>query len=229
MEEPSGERVFPWSFAFDRAANVRALGEVQRRGLTAAGQAVERLLASTANGTGTRRANGAGGPLDAELARLVELWADFARSVTALSVAGAPVAGRGVVPDDREEGNWIDVVSGRSTGTIDLVVDASGTPTPNGELWLWNRSTDPVGPMHLHAGELRSPCGKVLEPSAVCFDPAEIVELPARSSRGIGVSVRTGHLSDAGVYRAIIQVAEVPAAVMRLDVTIRSGPTDRTP
>jgi hypothetical protein len=38
----SGEQ--PWSSLFDPAANVRALGEIQRRGLQAAGELVDRLV-----------------------------------------------------------------------------------------------------------------------------------------------------------------------------------------
>jgi hypothetical protein len=139
-----GER--PWSSLFDPAANVRALGDIQRRGLQAAGELVDRLVgdadrhaaATSADDSetgapdrdhgdghdphGAHGAHGAPGGSPAA-AQLFEVWLDLLRrgfqAVTDARVtAVAPTSSNG------HRGATVDLGAGLTTGTVRI--DAAG-------------------------------------------------------------------------------------------------------
>ena len=95
---------------------------------------------------------------------------------------------------------------------------ASGAHT---EAWLHNGTTTGVGPLTLHAGELRASDGALLGASVVC-DPGRIDSLPGRSSRGITVAVRRHGRVRAGTYRGLIQVEGAPEVWLAVEVTVRA-------
>jgi len=55
----------------------------------------------------------------------------------------------------------------------------------------------------------------------VRFDPAEVAQLPARSSRGVAVSVTASGRPDPGVYRGTIQAEAAPALWLPVEVAVR--------
>jgi len=227
-----GESDFPWGFAFDPAANVRALGEVQRRGLHAAGQAVDRLLSTMDPGVGgaARAAGDPGtegrpGGSDSDIGRLAALWTELVtRGLSEMVRLGSPVGrnGDGTMGTDSEARAWVDVGSGRSAGSVEVEADPSGSTRTHGEVWLHNHTGGPLGPVRLHAGELRSPDGLTIPSAAVRFDPPVVDELPERSSRGIGVSLGDDRPPAPGVYRGIIQAVGAPAVAITIELTVRA-------
>ncbi len=139
-----GER--PWSSLFDPAANVLALGEIQRRGLQAAGELVDRLVGDAdghapatsaddsetgapdrdnGDGHGPHRAHGAhaghgGSPAAAQL---FQVWVDLLQrglqAVTDATVtAVAPTSANG------HRVATVDLGAGLTTGTVRI--DAAG-------------------------------------------------------------------------------------------------------
>ena len=134
-----GER--PWSSLFDPAANVRALGDIQRRGLQAAGELVDRLVgdadrhaaATSADDRETgapdrdhsdehdpHGAHGAheahGAPGGSPAAALFEVWLDLLqRGFQAVTDA----RGTAVVPTSNgHRGATVDLGAGLTTGTV---------------------------------------------------------------------------------------------------------------
>ncbi|HXW33922.1 MAG TPA: hypothetical protein VEJ87_05035 [Acidimicrobiales bacterium] len=114
----------PWAFVLDPAANAKALGEVQRRGLRAARELVDRVVASIDGPDapfgpfGPFGANGASGfpagaPQDLPLAEVIQVWWDLvARAIAAVAGEGAapvqpdqssypPYSGEDVYPPSR--------------------------------------------------------------------------------------------------------------------------------
>ena len=137
----SGEQ--PWSSLFDPAANVRALGDIQRRGLRAAGELVDRLVgdadgraATTSADDGDtgedylghgdgHRAHGAHARPDGSpaTAQLFQVWVDVLQrglqAVTDATVtAVAPTSANG------HRSATVDLGAGLTTGTVRI--DAAG-------------------------------------------------------------------------------------------------------
>ena len=224
----------PWSFMFDPIANARALSDVQRRGLEASRKLVDRMLSSieprehASNGAGDLRPSdgfgppGAPGPSApwASLQVISEGWIEFlARTMSVMArlpgtngshgtdgVGHTPAAEACLDVDD----------SAGAAITLNITVDGEAQPV---ELWMRNLGPNPVGPIRVHAGELRSSDGRVLPSGTVTFQP-DTVELPPRSTRGVTVSI--GDCTDVATetYRGIIQVAGVPRVSAVLEVTV---------
>jgi hypothetical protein len=74
--------------------------------------------------------------------------------------------------------------------------------------------------LHLHVGELRSPEGLTLPSGCVCPDPASVPELPARSSRGVSVSVAAPSELAPGCYRGLLQVDGAAAVAFRVELNV---------
>jgi hypothetical protein len=148
-DEDTGES--PWMSMLDPAANARALGEIQRRGLRAAGDLVDRLIGAVdgggrdnpaaagdaaddrvdapreANGSTARQAGSAGVSVaGSPPADLLQLWTDvFQRGLQAMAAMarpdGAHAAGGGRIAT-------ADVGRGTATGAVQVTVgtDRSG-------------------------------------------------------------------------------------------------------
>jgi hypothetical protein len=115
---------------------------------------------------------------------------------------------------------WVDVLTGRGSGAFTLI--AGPTVSATGELWLHNPSAQPVGPLRLHLGELRSPDGR-LAGGAVRLDPQAVPELPARSSRGVSACFNPPDAAvppPAARYRGLLQVDGADAVAVPVELVI---------
>jgi hypothetical protein len=225
QQNSDGESGFPWAFAFDPAANVRALGNVQRRGLHAASQAVDTLLSTMDAGrSGPGRTGDDPEGSDSDIGRLAALWTELVtRGLSEMVRLGRSDGQHGGESFNSDSGPrvWVDLGSGQSAGSVEVAVDASGSTSMPGEVWLHNHTSDPLGPVRFHCGELRSPNGVTVPSEDVRFDPPEVAEIPGRSSRGIDVSVSGDSPRASGIYRGIIQAMGAPAVAVKIELTVR--------
>lgn len=228
MSERSGEGAagvgFPWASVFDPVANARALEQIQRRGLKAAGELVDRLVSAVdgdrdfdavmTNGEshGTRSTGSAASDL-------VGVWADLVtRTLQAMARLSVPDAGGPVQPTGGPL--WVDVTNGSGCHTVALSVNGTDTPAGSVELWLHNPSQRSVGPVQLHMSELRSAEGATLPATVVHLDPEGIGQLPPRSSRGISVSIGSTARLPVGRYRGLLQAAGAPEVALSIELTV---------
>jgi len=219
-----GERL-PWGFVLDPAANARALGDVQRRGLEAARELVERV-ASTLNPPGgdpvarpspARSTNGQ----NPVVGDLVQGWWEVAgRVLTELAGTPDPPPGR-PAPEGRAE---VDVNSGDRPAVWRIQAEPDGSLIGSGELWLRNPQPSPVGPLRLGVGDLRTPAGTLISSGCVVFEPAEAAELPARSARGFVVSLDVENPLEPGAYRGVVQAEGAPRLWVPVELTVAGGP-----
>jgi hypothetical protein len=200
---PNGDRSSNRSMPrFDPVAGMRAVADIQAEGLHAAAELIERVLRLEPDPSDPGRPL-TSGPYTA----LVDAWTDLLRrTVDGLARPGEP-------------------------GALTVAVDATGVApelhlslAENGradaEVWLHNGSPSAVGPLVLHCGQLSDSDGALLEGAEVRFEPAEVSLLPARSSRGIGVSVVAHGPLPPGIYRGTIQARGAPKLWLPLEVTI---------
>ena len=161
-------------------------------------------------------AGGAAGPRDAAASStpgptddLVRLWVEVVRlgldTFGQFLMPGGP--GR---PDSAGHSATLDVPTGASTGVVRVSSVPPAPPSDGGtdgagaEVWLHNGSAADYSDVALHCGDLRASDGAVLPAASVRFDPS-VVDLPARSSRGVTVSV----VADVppGTYRGVVLAA----------------------
>lgn len=231
-----GER--PWASLFDPAAKARALGDIQRRGLQAAGELVDRLVGAADgdahvptddstgrqaesdhdNGQGARAVPGG----STAAAGVVQVWVDlFQRGLQAIT----DVTVTGATPSPASNGHGgatVDLGAGATTGTVRIAVAGDGARADS-EVWLHNGTSAPIAGLSLHCGDLRAHDGSVLPASAVRFDPDGVDELPARSSRGVVVSADIADIADdqlVGTYRGVILAAGAPDVWLPLELTV---------
>jgi hypothetical protein len=239
MNEACDDRGPPWASLLDPVANARALADVQALGLRAAGELVERFVRSADDGGPATNSDAppaaggepagstaAAGPAG-EIGRLLEVWMELLRQTAETFAATNGAARPGPHAGSRHEdppGVRIDLTTGPSSGTPRVAVDTHGAAVDGGaELWLHNDTTQSVGPVELHCGDLRGPEGDLLA-ATLRFEPARIRELPARSGRGIRVCVRAPAPLLPGRYRAVVQVAGAPDVWMPLEVVVAGAP-----
>jgi hypothetical protein len=241
----------PWMSMLDPAANARALGEIQRRGLRAAGELVDRLIGAVdgdgrespaaavdgSDGSDGSELRAAGSPGESVAgsppADLLQLWMDvFQRGLQAMAAMarpdGAHVAGGRPIAT-------ADVGRGTVTGVVDITVGgersgegpagSDGQPGRMGsaEVWLHNGTADARPGLRLHTGDLRTHDGNTLPDSSLRFDPPSLDELPARSSRGVVVVADVADGLPDGVYRGVVLVAGAPDVWLPIVVTLASG------
>jgi hypothetical protein len=203
-----------WSAAFDPAANLRVLGDIQRRGMRAAGEIVERLIANVDGParSGSSGSSSSSSSSSADLGAGVDMWVEMAKRsidvVSRLATAGkAPPATRVDVEDRGEQ------------ETIVLRARRSGQGEP-AEIWLHNGTAEARDDLRLHCGDLRSSDATVL-PGGLVFDPETVAELPARSSRGITVGLAPGAGgATPGTYRGVVMVTGLPDVWLPVTVIV---------
>jgi hypothetical protein len=216
----------PWASVFDPAANARALSAIQAEGFRAASRLVDRFVravdptsdqgtTSTSPGGPERNGNAAvnsGGPVDGvhEFERLTRAWWSMAGQFLLRSMP--TTAGSGVGPVSLDLGG----PSAQRTVNFDVAVGESA----NCEIWLHNRGPDDRGEVRLHVSDLLSHDGTVIPAAAVHIDPA-LVAMPARSSRGVVISVDVAPEARPGVYRGTVVADGHPDLWLPLALTIR--------
>jgi hypothetical protein len=152
--------------------------------------------------------------------------ADMVRPPGEAAGPSSPVAGARA-----GEPAGVDLGTGEGWGAIDLVV-RPGAPRrgpaagrdATAEVWLRNDTAEPVPGVRVHATELRRHDGRVLA-AGLAVDPAEVGELPARSSRGIivapGPPSPTAGGDEPGTYHGVLLVAGAPEAALPVRVVVR--------
>ena len=203
---PDGDRSSNRSMPrFDPVAGMRAVADIQAEGLHAAAEIIERMLRHEPDPSAARESSPEG-----SYTALVDAWTDLLRRTA---------DGLG----DRGQ-----------SGPLTVAVDAAGVApelhlalVQNGsvdgqvaEVWLHNGSSSAVGPLVLHCGPLSDSDGALLEGAEVRFEPDELPLLPARSSRGIAVSLVAREPVRPGIYRGTIQAREAPTLWLPVQVTI---------
>jgi hypothetical protein len=223
----------PAAPTFGALAGVRALADVQRRGLRAAGELVDRLVSSVdgdRDGDDDAAAPGQGpvGPSFGSVDELVRVWLELVRlGIDVIGQAATAQPPRNHA-DGGAQGATVDVGSHRSRGSVCLEVRA-GDPSssePEVEVWLHNGTADAYRGIRLHCGDLRAHDGRTLPADAVRFEPP-VVDLPARSSRGVTVHATAADLAAAGTYHAMILAAGAPGVWLPLEVDVSGDPAYR--
>lgn len=206
----------PWASVFDPAANARALSAIQAEGFRAASRIVNRFVRSV-----EPRAEGPAADADTgddtpaadgiqEFERLTRAWWSMAGQFLLRSLpATAKSAGESVSLDVNGPGSPRGV-------NFDVAVGESASS----EVWLHNRGTDDHGNVRLHASDLLGHDGSVISAAAVCID-TEVVPMPARSSRGVVVTVDVGPQVSPGVYRGTVLASGNPGLWLPVTLTVR--------
>ena len=223
----------PWAFVLDPAANARALGEVQRRGLNAARELVERVASAVDRPENARQpfgwpaggagSNGAGGQTPPELVnRLMQGWWELTmNTMTAFlpNWTGGPPnhdrrpgpgsPGRNGSREDpagpHDPAPTVDVTPESGPVIWHLEVDSDGSLHRGGQLWLRNPSPKPLGFLRLSVSDLRADSGATIASSQVCLDPSSVKKFPARSARGVEVELRLDGRVASGTYRGVVR------------------------
>jgi hypothetical protein len=210
----------PWAAALDPVANLRALGDIPRQGLLAAGEIIERL---------TTLVDGQGGAIGGQagadgrtVGGAAEQWGELARAwllgMARLAGNGPNAAPVPVAPAP--------VPAGAARPAAD-VLRLSLRPPGSASAVVWLHNGTPVDQRGLrpHCGELRAENGGTLR-VALRFEPAVVERLAAGASCGVEVTAGAGEVDGAGVgvatgtYRGLILVAGQPDTWLPIEVTI---------
>jgi hypothetical protein len=189
--------------SFDPVAGMRAVADIQAEGLRAASDLLERMLRSEPEAPGPRPR-----PPTGSVGALVEAWTDLLqRTLGALVEPAAP-------------GALTVAIDANGAGPqVRLAVDATGEGE-GAEVWLHNGTPGAVGPLALRCGPLTDADGTVLDGARVDFEPTDLEALPARSSRGVLVSLAADGRLAPGTYRGTIQAHGAPALWLPLEVVV---------
>jgi len=183
----------PWASVFDAAANVRALGAVQSEGFRAASEVVDRFVnfVGARNGSEAAQAGRPGSERgrNPDAAMVLAGWegilGQFAGSIRN-GLGGSPAM------DFGDQG-----------GHREVRLSAAGPGAATVEFWLHNRGPLDLGTIVLRCGDLLAHDGSVIESRSVGFEPGA-VPMPARSSRGVLLSVDVPSGAPAGTYRGTV-------------------------
>jgi hypothetical protein len=229
--------LLPWSFVLDPAANARALGEVQRRGLRAARELVERVtstmdrpehrgqpLGRTPADTGSDDP-GARTPIDI-YSQLVQGWWEFTASMV-----GAFLPNWSAEPSDyseppRDTAPTVDVTRASGLDLWRLQVDPTGWVRRGGQLWLQNPSPDPIGGLFLSVSDLRADSGPAIGSSRVCLDPSSISVLSARSARSVLIELRPERRMAPGTHRGLLLIEGAIDLQIPIEIEVRTHRSD---
>jgi hypothetical protein len=206
----------PWASVFDPAANARALSAIQAEGFRAASRIVNRFVRAVEPkaeapesdaDTDDRSAPGDG---IQEFERLTRAWWSMAgqfllRSLPATVKTGSEPVSLDLGGPGPPRGVNFDVAVGESASS---------------EIWLHNRGSDDRGDVRLHASDLLSHDGSVIAAAAVRID-TEVVPMPARSSRGVVVTVDVAPEVRPGVYRGTLLASDNPDLWLPVVLTVK--------
>jgi hypothetical protein len=216
----SGE--LPWASVFDAAANVRALSAIQAEGFKAASTLVDRFIRAATSGLGGDRPTTVA-PLSnqqradlfgaTDLEPLIRSWWAMAGQL----LYGAAPHISNPAPPPRQDRAALDVATGDMTGQVTLQAAAHGPATA--EVWLHNSGADDIGHVGLRCSDLLAAGGAVVPAAAVMMSPAQAA-LPARSSRGVAVSVELTADTAPGRYRGTLLVDGYPDLWLPVVLTV---------
>jgi hypothetical protein len=200
---------------------IGTLAEIQRRSLEAAAAIVDRLVSSVDGRAGDEGPEPAAPDTATEPAATTEalidgwsqLWRDSVTGLAAVVSDPASPAAGGLQVDGPER-----------PAALRVEVDPHGV----GELdvWVHNPTERGLAGLRVHCSRPRAHDGTELEESCLGADPAEF-ELPARSSRGIRLTVKAP-LAPAGTFRAILLVEGLPEQWLPIEICI-PAPLPRPP
>ena len=234
---------------FDSMANLRALGDIQRRGLEAANLVVTRVISQVERSGPIFGAEPpprstddlAGSTSDGSTPD--DALSDLFGQYTALtsSLLGAILGGRtgpGTASESRRSndaargsGVTAEPHAGASDGSPETLTLSPTEPGGRavGELWLHNRSGSATSDVRLHNGDLRRHDGCAIAATTVRFEPEHLPELPDLTSRGVRVTVDVPSDTPAGRFRGIVLAANLPDLwlVVELEV-LHPSVTDAT-
>jgi hypothetical protein len=204
----------PWASVFDPAANARALSAIQAQGFRAASRVVDRFAEIAGGVTGAptaaRTTGDGGGPatpaLNPDVDLVITTW------WTIVGQMFRAMRGETTTTDSRHPAS-VDVATGVATGSVRL--DAGDTA----EVWVHNSGSDDVADTVPRCSDLLAHDGGVIGSAAVRFTP-DVVPLPARSSRGVGVHVDVGEDVEAGSYRGTILLTGHPDVWLPIVVAV---------
>lgn len=201
----------PWASVFDPAANARALSAIQAEGFRAASQIVDRFIRIvTPDGQGdgvVPPASGASATnVVSDLETLTRSWWSMVGRMLLQSA-----------PTSSADATSLDLGGAESAGQISLAAQVGGCATA--EVWLHNRSTADFGDVELRCSDLLSAEGNIFQAESVTLQPTS-VPMPARSSRGVAVTVPVADHVRAGVYRGTLLVVGHPTLWLPVTLTV---------
>jgi len=193
---------------FERA--LHAMSDVQRRSVEAASALVERLVNNVDGHRATERDDEGTDPPstnDDVLAGFARLWRD---SIASLA---------GVVPGSAAHTNapYLDISAEGAHPALRVTIDPE-TSVGITDVWLHNPSGDATDKLRVHCGALQAHDGSTLPAMSVTADP-DAFDLPARSSRGVQLSV-DGAGAQPGTYRGLVFVEGLPDQWLPLEVIV---------
>jgi hypothetical protein len=212
----------PWASVFDPAANARALSAIQAEGFRAASRIVDQFVravgsspngeataapADSSNGNAGVNANGAVDGIQ-EIERLTRAWWSM---VGQFLLRSMPLTSTG------SDSVSLDVNNPDAKPAVNLEAPVGGSA--NCEVWLHNRGPDDRGDVRLQCSDLLSHEGKVIGAAAVHMDTA-VVPMPARSSRGVAVTVDIAPEVGPGVYRGTLLASGRPDLWLPVMLTV---------
>ncbi len=212
----------PWASIFDPAANVRALTTVQAEGFRAASELVDRfvrMVATRPDGSAAAARNASGlsdeqradflGATDVE--PLIRSWWAMAGQFL---MGGAPQT----QPSTAAASPALDFTASGSAGRLEFEAEAGESATT--EIWLHNSADGDLGRIRLRCSALMAGDGSVIEAEACRIKP-KAVPVPARSSRGIGLTVTVAKKTKPGVYRGTVLVEGRPELWLPVALAVR--------
>lgn len=212
----------PWASIFDPAANVRALSAVQAEGFHAASELVDRfvrMVATRPDGSArtVRHTTGLSAEQRADLLGatdvepLIRSWWAMVGQFLMGGAAQTPAQSTTISPA-------LDVAGSAATGAVQSQAEAGGTATA--EVWLHNAAEHDLGRIRLRCSELMADDGSVIERAAVRLRPKS-VPVPARSSRGVCLTIKLAKKTKPGLYRGMVLVEGRPQLWLPVALTVR--------
>ncbi|KAA0105157.1 hypothetical protein [Mycolicibacterium sp. P1-5] len=212
----------PWASIFDPAANVRALTAVQAEGFRAASELVDRfvrMVATRPDGgsaaarqstplTNEQRADLLGAT---DVEPLIRSWWAMAGQFL---MGGAPQTS----PQAAAASPALDFTGSASAGRLEFEAEVGQTATT--EVWLHNAAMQDLGRIRLRCSDLMADDGSVIGSAVIRLEP-KTVPVPARSSRGVGLTVKVANKIKPGLYRGTMLVEGRPELWLPVALTVR--------
>jgi hypothetical protein len=183
-------------------AGMKAIADIQADGLRAASELLDRVLDRDPPVPPAPDTSG-----EREYASLLDAWASLLERFAA-GLARPGEEDVALVPIDSD-----------AVGPAVRIRYADGESS-EAEICLQNATGEEAGPLRLVCSALTGPDGTALGGAEVDFAPREVERLPARSSRGVTVSLRAERPLPRGVYRGTVQAAGAPSLWLPVEVTV---------